>query len=117
VISDLVQNQGNYELSNGDLCCSAEATDCQVQVQSQGGQVYWSLSQNATTQVFGAAYQPYAIVSDYHRHKEMAVDENFVCQSFCPMPGPMEPYNVQVRAAAADAIAAAVSTWAGRAVR
>lgn len=84
IISDLVQNQGSYSLPNGDLCCSEGSMDCQIQIQSQGGMVYNSLSRNATTQVFGADYQPYAIVTLYNLNKEIAVDQNFNCQSFCP---------------------------------
>lgn len=84
IVSDLVQNQGTYELPNGDLCCADGSMDCQVQIQSQGGMVYNSLSRNATTQVFGADYTPYAIVTLFNLNKEIAVDANFNCQSFCP---------------------------------
>ena len=84
LVSDLTQNQGNYALPNGDLCCADGAMDCQIQVQTQAADTYVSLSRNATTQVFGSDAQPYAIVTLYNLNKEIAVDANFNCQEFCP---------------------------------
>jgi len=90
---DMVQFQGNYQLPNGDYCCSIDSNDCQIQVQSQAGMTYFSLPTNQTSQVFGPEYTPYAIVDDFNLEKEMAVDKNFTCTSWCPLGGKMPPFN------------------------
>lgn len=94
ISQDLVQNQGSYALPNGDFCCSSGADACQVQVQNQAGQTYFSFTTNQTAQVFGAGSDPYAIVDDYNLGMEMAVDSTYTCTSFCPIDGPMEAFSV-----------------------
>lgn len=61
IVSDLVQNQGTFNGPNDSLCCDINAIDCQVQVQSQGGMTYFSLSRNATSQINGPGQDPYAV--------------------------------------------------------
>jgi len=40
-------NQGGYEGSNGDLCCSASAPECKIQTVYQAAKQYFSVSQQA----------------------------------------------------------------------
>lgn len=90
----LVQNQGSYNLPNGDFCCAVDS-ECQVQIQYSEGTTYFDLPNNRTTDVYGVNYQPYAIVSLFNINREMAVDNTFTCTSYCPLDeGPMEPFDV-----------------------
>lgn len=91
----LQQAQGNYQLPNYDLCCEGGSVQCQVQVQASQGMTYFSVANNATTQVFGAGQQPYAIVDSYTLNMEMAVDQDFNCVSYCPLnDGTISTYSV-----------------------
>lgn len=91
----LVQNQGNYNLPNGDYCCAVDSA-CQVQIQYSAGMTYFDLPNNRTSDVYGAEYTPYAIVSLFNSNMEAAVDSTFTCTSYCPLDeGAMEPYNVE----------------------
>lgn len=87
IVSDLVQNQGTFNGPNDSLCCDINALDCQVQVQSQGGMTYFSLSRNATSQINGPGQDPYAIVTLFNDNREYAVDANWNCEEFCPNGG------------------------------
>ncbi|RYG52531.1 hypothetical protein EON67_01015 [archaeon] len=60
----------------------------------QGGMVYFDLSHNRTANVYGAAYQPYAIIDDYNLGMEMAVDGTYTCTAYCPISGPLTAYSV-----------------------
>lgn len=109
----MVQNQGSYALPNGDLCCSEEANQCQIQVQSQESKLFWSFATNQTSNVFGPNYQSYAIVDDFNLGMEMSVDSTFTCQSYCPIQGPMQPFNVQgyTDAGAANILGQTTELW------
>lgn len=86
IVSDLVQNQGTFDGPNDSLCCDINAIDCQVQVQSQGGMTYFSLSRNATTQVFGAGQDPYAIVTLFNDNRECRAAWFVKMHAHCRMP-------------------------------
>jgi hypothetical protein len=83
MVVDLLQNGGDYQLPNGDHCCSTTSPDCQIQLQSQGSLFYQSAERNATTSVAGAGSDPYAIVTLYNINKEIAVNATFGCETYC----------------------------------
>ncbi len=83
MVTDILQNGGDYLLPNGDHCCNSEAPDCQIQLQSEGSRFFQSAERNATSSVSGAGSDPYAIVTLYNLSKEIAVNATFGCESYC----------------------------------
>lgn len=94
IVGTLLQDQNSLMIGD-NWCCSPSAGQCQIQYQASGSMTYFSMSQNATSSVYGADSTPYAIVTLYNQGGEYAVDSTGACTSYCPLDGAtMTPFGV-----------------------
>jgi len=85
--------QGQYVQTGNMYCCGD--SNCEVQTQYQSGHNYFDYTNQRTR--FDDPVQG-SIVSLFNINKEMAVDANNVCQAYCPIGEPLEPYAIPVNA-------------------
>jgi hypothetical protein len=84
-----VQQQSAVVDPDLGFCC-ATSSNCQVQVQSDAGTRYFSYSTKHAR--FDSTEGNGITIYDYPKQKEVFVDENLVCTSYCPMIGAMQPF-------------------------
>eukprot|EP01062_Namystynia_karyoxenos_P026978 TRINITY_DN2080_c0_g1_i1.p1 TRINITY_DN2080_c0_g1~~TRINITY_DN2080_c0_g1_i1.p1 ORF type:complete len:274 (+),score=98.03 TRINITY_DN2080_c0_g1_i1:78-824(+) len=92
---NLVISQGGQR--QGDLiCCELDAPQCKVQSTHQSSMYYFDGAHNRTRT--GSAGMSGAIVSLYTVGKEMQVDENNTCTSYCPLQFDFAPFTIDAKA-------------------
>eukprot|EP00660_Eupelagonema_oceanica_P000789 gene789-1186_t len=109
-----VINQGGKN-EDGKACCGLDAAQCKIQTAHQKAHHYFDQpNQRART---GRAGTSGATISLYDKKKEVQVDENNNCTSYCPLQSSkLGRFHIDVNATYAgkvtiDGIAADMWTW------
>jgi len=80
--------QGQYSQQGNMYCCGDD--NCEVQTEYQSGMNYFDYTHNRTR--FSDPQQGTIVSLFYPIYKEMAVDNNLNCQSYCPIEEDLFPY-------------------------